>query len=269
MREELKRLKLAKFRERFEDLAGQAAEEGWSHIDYLGRLVKEELLAREENQLRRRMKWARFPFEKSLEQFDFRFRPELKKQVFQRYIDDSFVYGGKSLVFIGPAGTGKTHLSVAIGLKLITRGFKVRCVTVQELINKALESNQSQRRKLLKPLMECDVLILDELGYLPAEDAVGPLLYELISNRYEKKATLVTSNKSLGEWGKILGDSSLAGALIDRLLHHGEVYYLSGDSYRMRGKQLSRKPMEEPEKGVRSSQTKNRSEKKPTKRASQ
>ena len=237
----LKRLKLARIREVHEEVAQCAAKEGWSHLDFLRRLVEEELVAREEKQFEKRRRLAKFPYEKTLEQFNFRFRPELKKQVFQNYAEDSFVYQGKNLILIGPAGTGKTHLSIAIGMKLISRGFNVRCMTVQKLINQALRVEQSQKQRILKPLLSCDVLILDEFGYLPTEPEVGPLLYELVAGRYEKKATIVTSNKSLGEWGKTLGDTALAGALVDRLLHHGEVYYLSGESYRMRGKKIRKK----------------------------
>ena len=108
----------------------------------------------------------------------------------------------------------------------------------KRLVNQALAAGTLGRSKIVKPLLECDLLILDEFGYLPADPAVGPLLYEIVAGRYERKATIVTSNKSLAEWGRILGDTALAAALVDRLLHHGEVYYFQGESYRVRGKEV-------------------------------
>jgi DNA replication protein DnaC len=126
---------------------------------------------------------------------------------------------------------------VAIGLALLKRGYTVRFTTVQALLARVLRAPGLDRRaKVLKPYHASDVLILDEFGYLPADPDIGPILYEVIATRYEKKATLITSNKSLTEWGRVLHDTALAAALVDRLLHHGEVYYLKGDSYRLRGK---------------------------------
>jgi DNA replication protein DnaC len=200
-------------------------------------LLHEEILAREENQLRRRLKLAGFPFEKTIDQFDFSYRPELKKQVILRYVDDSFITAGESLVLVGPAGLGKTHLSVAIGLKMVQRGYVVRFITVQALLNQVLARRDLEaRQRVLKPLLTCDLLILDELGYLSHPVDVGPLLYEVIAGRYEHKATIITSNKSLSDWSRVLHDSSLAAALIDRLMHHGEVFYLKGESYRLKDK---------------------------------
>lgn len=233
----LTRLKLARIREIYDEVAERAAQQEWGYRDYLRHLLEEELLAREENQMRRRLRRAAFPFEKTVEQFDFVFRPELKQQVFRNYLDPCFVHQGRTLVFIGPPGVGKTHLSVSIGLKMIGHGFDVRFVTVQSLVNKALGVESQERKKVLRPLLLCDLLILDEFGYLPADPGVGPLLYELVAGRYEHKATVVTSNKSLPEWGRILGDTALAAALIDRLVHHGEVYYFEGESYRVRGRE--------------------------------
>jgi len=237
VKEILTRLKLARIRETYEEAAERAARDGLGYRDFLRGLLEEEVIAREENQLRRRQKLAGFPFEKTIEQFDFRFRPELKKQVFQNYLDASFVHQGRTLVMIGAPGVGKTHLAVAVGVRMIVLGFEVRFVTVQRLVNQALAAGASGRSKLVKPLLDCDLLILDEFGYLPADPAVGPLLYEIVAGRYERKATIVTSNKSLPEWGRILGDTTLAAALVDRLLHHGEVYYFQGESYRVRGKE--------------------------------
>jgi len=197
MHQMLTQLKLARVREIHQEWLDRAAESQMPYPDFLRGLLQEELLAREENQVRRRLKDAAFPFEKTLDDFDFRLRPELNRQVFLRYVEERF----------------------------ITQG----------------------RAKILKPYHASDLLILDELGYLPADPDLGPILYEVIATRYEKKATVITSNKSLTEWGRVLHDSALAAALVDRLLHHGEVFYLKGDSFRLRGKPRAPEPQDVPE----------------------
>jgi DNA replication protein DnaC len=239
------RLKLARVREVYESWLERAAQDSLSYREFLEGLLHEEILAREENHLKRRLKLAGFPFEKTIEQFDFTYRPDLKKQVILRYLEASFITAGESLVLVGPAGLGKTHLSVAIGLKMLQRGYTVRFLTVQALLNQILARRDIEgRQRVLKPLLLADLLILDELGYLSHPVEVGPLLYEVIAGRYEHKATIITSNKSLSEWSRVLHDSALAAALIDRLMHHGEVFYLKGDSYRLKDKRGLETPRE-------------------------
>lgn len=241
------RLKLARLREVYRDWLDRAAREQMSYGDFLRGLLEEEVVSRDEKGLRRRMRLAGFPFEKTLDQFDFRLRPELKRQVFQNYLDDNFIRDGHSLCLIGAAGLGKTHLAVGIGIRHLVRGYDVRFFTVQALMNRLLQVDGPQgRRKEMRPLVKCDLLILDELGYLPQDPEIGPILYELVAGRYERKALIITSNKSLTEWGRVLHDTALAAALVDRLLHHGEVYHLSGESYRLRGKKVFSPGSQEP-----------------------
>lgn len=248
MHQMLTQLKLARVREIHQEWLDRAAESQMPYPDFLRGLLQEELLAREENQVRRRLKDAAFPFEKTLDDFDFRLRPELNRQVFLRYVEERFITQGRALCLIGATGLGKTHLSVAIGLALLKRGYTVRFTTVQALLIRVLRAPGLEgRAKILKPYHASDLLILDELGYLPADPDLGPILYEVIATRYEKKATVITSNKSLTEWGRVLHDSALAAALVDRLLHHGEVFYLKGDSFRLRGKPRAPEPQDVPE----------------------
>jgi DNA replication protein DnaC len=237
MEELLKKLRLPRIRAIYPDYIERANREDMSYSDFLLALLEEEAASRDENRLKTLMRRAKFPYHKSLEQFDFRVHPELRRKMFQSYLEETFVLNGKSLVLIGAPGLGKTHLCISIGIRMVHRGFDVRFVTVQNLVNRVMEGETVRdRHRILKPYLNCDLLILDEMGYLPPDPEVGPILYELISSRYEKKAIIITSNKSLTEWGVILGDTALASALIDRLLHHGDVYYLKGESYRLKDK---------------------------------
>jgi DNA replication protein DnaC len=236
----LKKLRLPRIRSIYPEYIEKANKEDMKYSDFLLALLEEETASREENRLKALLRRARFPYQKTLEQFDFRLHPELRRKVFQAYLEEGFVREGRSLVLIGAPGLGKTHLTTSIGIRMVQKGFDVRFVTVQNLVNRVLESESiKERHRVLKSYLNCDLLLLDELGYLPPEPEVGPILYELISSRYEKKATIITSNKSLTEWGGIIGDTALASALIDRLLHHGDVYYLKGESYRLKDKDKS------------------------------
>ncbi len=237
MEELLTQLKLARIREVYRDWIDRASKEEMGYAEFLRGLLSEEICAREENQIKRRMRQAGFPFEKTIEQFDFSLRPELKRQVILNCMDETFIHQGRSLVLIGPPGLGKTHVSISVGVKMIQLGYSVKFVMAQRLINDYVDMKDvGDRQELLSSLAKVDLLIIDEFGYLPHDKEAGPLFYQVISDRYEKKGTIITSNKSLRSWSEILHDSSLAAALIDRLMYHGEVFYLSGESYRLRGK---------------------------------
>lgn len=222
--QKLTELRLARIRQVYPSWIEQAEHLDLGYGEVLEQLVTEELLSRQENHLRRKMKMAGFPYPATIEQFDFSLHPELRRAVLMRFFDSSFITTAASLLLIGPSGVGKTHLSVALGTKMVQLGYSVRFVMAQQLTTTILTAaNRADVARFIKQLVSCDLLILDEFGYLTLDPQVGPVLYEIIAGRYEHGATVITSNKSLATWGELVGDSALMMAIIDRLLHHGEV----------------------------------------------
>lgn len=213
----------------------RAAREDGSYAELLQGVLAEEVAARENAETGRRLRQASFPFTATIEQFDFRFRPELKRQLILRYLDATVIAQARCLTLIGAPGLGKTMLAIAIATKQVQLGSTARFITAQSLANQlGRAATTLGRQRVLRPLLRCDVLVLDELGYLPTEPAFGPALYELIAGRYEQRPTIITSNKSLTEWASIVQDVSLAAAVVDRILHHGDVFYLKGPSWRVK-----------------------------------
>lgn len=220
----------------------RAAREDLPYADFLQGLLEEEATARAQATTQRRLREAGFPFAATIEQFDFRFRPDLKRQVVLRYLDPTFVEQARSLALIGAPGLGKTMLAICIATKQVQLGYTAHFVTAQSLANQlGRATTLVGRQRLLKPLLACDVLVLDELGYLPTAPAFGPALYEVVAARYERRPTIITSNKSLPEWAAVVQDASLATAIVDRILHHGDIFYLKGPSWRLKGR-----PLEDP-----------------------
>jgi DNA replication protein DnaC len=196
--QKLAALKRGRIRQVYDSWVKQAETSSLGYGEFLDQLLSEELLARQENQLKRKMKTAGFPYAATIEQFDFSLRPELKRPVLMRFFDSSFVTNADSLLLIGPSGLGKTHLAIAVGTKMVQLGYSVRFVVAQHLANAVLSAaTRDDLTRLIAGLTSTDLLILDEFGYLTLDPKVGPILYEIIAGRYEKGAAILTSNKSL------------------------------------------------------------------------
>ena len=238
--EMLGRLKLTAMRDRLDSLLDDAARREMTLPETLTLLCEAEVAHREERRIQMGLGIAKFPFVRTLESFDFAAQPSLDPKQIRDLSACRWVANGDTLLIQGPPGVGKTHLSVAIGREAIRNGYSVLFTPAMALIT-ALVKGQAEGRledrliRYAKPKL----LIIDELGYLPLEPQAAHLFFALVSRRYERGSMLVTSNRSIGEWGMILNDQVVATAILDRLLHHSHVVTIRGDSYRLREKRRS------------------------------
>lgn len=233
----LKRLGLSTVGAALTDLTPIAEREGWSYCQFLERLLAEEVAQRAESRIHTQVARAKFPFQATIESFDFTFKSDLKRQMLGRFLGPELVSDNRSLILEGPPGTGKTHLCISIAYKAIQNGFMARFVTAAALIN---ELKVAPNLTLaLKPYLQPQVLVIDEMGYLGYGPGAADALFQVVDQRYHSgKPILFTTNKPLAQWGRVLHDEELAAAIIDRTLHHGEYLKLSGPSYRLKGRKF-------------------------------
>ena len=217
----LKKLRLPTVLREYEKQARQCAVENVDHIRYLARLIELELIDREARMVERRIKAARFPAIKSLETFDFDVIPTLNKKLVLELARAEFVDRCENIIALGPSGVGKTHLAIGIGLAACQHGIKTRFATAAAIVHELIEARDEKRLlRLQKQLASHELLIIDELGFVPLSKTGAELLFELISQRYERGATIITSNLPFNEWTGTFGEERLTDALLDRLIHH-------------------------------------------------
>lgn len=222
--------------EHYAALAQQAATESWSHVEYLARLIEGEAHRREARSIERRVKSARFPVLKTLDQFQWNWPTKINRLQIQNLFRLTFIDDQANVIFLGGVGLGKSHLSIALGYTACLRGYSVLFTTAVDIINtlSAAQAGGGLKREMAKYLKP-RLLVIDELGYLPIDKPGADALFQIISHRYEQGAILITSNRAFKHWPEIFNhDSTLTSALLDRLLHHAETVLIEGKSYRMK-----------------------------------
>lgn len=237
IQENLRHLRLYKIHGMLEGSLEEASRDNLSYTDFLDSLLSQEIAAKTEKNVAMRTSMAKFPFVKTLESFDFNFQPSIDKKRIKELATCRFIANGENVILLGPPGVGKTHLAVSLGVKAVIEGYRTYFTQATPLIaslTKAYAENRIEER--LKFYCQYRLLIIDEIGYIPIDRHGAHLFFQLISRRYEKGALVLTSNRSFSQWNEIFGDSVIATAILDRILHHSTTVNIKGNSYRLREK---------------------------------
>jgi DNA replication protein DnaC len=231
----LKILSLHRIQEIYLQEAENAANTKLSYQDYLLRLMEQEVLSKIDRSINAKMQRAGFPQIKRLEEFDFSFQPKLNEKLIRELATLEYLKSAKNILFIGAPGVGKTHLAIALGIKATHARKRVLFSTAEQLTQQLAAAEVSGRlNSLLDQLTRVELLVIDELGYLSLTKQTAKLFFQLVSRRYEKASTIVTSNKPFEQWGEIFNDEVVASAILDRLLHHSYPFLINGRSFRMK-----------------------------------
>jgi len=236
----LRQLRLSGMAQSLDIRLQEAAGNSLNHGEFLELVLQDELLVRKERQIQRYTKAAEFKDRKTLDGFDWQFNPSIKKKQIYDLASGRFIRDGRDCLLIGPPGTGKSHICQAIGYQAIKMGFRVRYRSVFDVVRDFLQDEVfSGQDKMLARYLKPDLLIIDDMGIKQLPKHSGEYLFEIVMRRYETKSTMMTSNRPLEDWGKLLGDVPAATAILDRFLHHAEIIQITGRSYRLKDRASS------------------------------
>jgi DNA replication protein DnaC len=233
----LDKLRMDHLESQLDAVCEQAASKQMDYKAFLAQALQAEYQGRFQRGVEARLRMARFPWIKTLDQFEFDFQPSLDRKQIRELAGMSFVERSHNVILLGPPGVGKTHLAISLGVKAVEAGYTVLFLTLEQLMNRLMKAfSENHLERTLQQLTYPKVLIIDEIGYLPLSNTEASLFFRLVARRYERASLIVTSNKSFMDWGEVFNDPVLATAILDRLLHYSTTLNIKGESYRLKEK---------------------------------